>query len=78
MRLQRVLVEQFCFLLGGPCGYSGRDMQSAHRDMGVRPGDMNALVENLQLAMEKEGIPFRTQNRFLAKLAPMKRDIVDR
>jgi len=39
---------------------------------------MNALVENLQMAMEKEGVPFQTQNRFLAKLAPMKRDIVDK
>lgn len=78
VRLQRVLVEQFCFLLGGPCAYSGRDMATAHKDMGVQPGDMNALVENLQLAMEEEGIPFQTQNRFLAKLAPMKRDIVDK
>ena len=76
VRLQRVLGEQFCYLLGGPCAYSGRDMATAHRDMGVQPGDMNALVENLQLAMDKEGISFRTQNRFLAKLAPMKRDIV--
>ena len=76
VRLQRVLAEQFCYLLGGPCGYSGRDMASSHKDMGVAPGDMNTLVEHLQLAMDKEGVPFQTQNRFLAKLAPMKRDIV--
>lgn len=76
VRLQRVLSEQFVYLLGGPGGYSGRDMATAHKDMGVEPADMNRLVEHLQLAMDKEGVPFPIQNRFLARLAPMKRDIV--
>ncbi len=76
VRLQRVLGEQFTYLLGGPGGYSGRDMATAHKDMGVEPADMNRLVEHLQRAMDREGVPFQTQNRFLAKLAPMKRDIV--
>lgn len=76
VRLQRTLAEQFCYILGGPCAYTGRTMAAAHRDMGVQPGDMNRLVEHLQLAMDREGVPFQTQNRFLARLAPMKRDIV--
>lgn len=76
VRLQRVLAEQFTYLLGGPGGYSGRDMATAHKDMGVEPADMNRLVELLQIAMDREGVPFRVQNRFLARLAPMKRDIV--
>ncbi len=76
VRLQRVLSEQFCYLLGGPCRYTGRDMLSAHHDIGVGGSEMNASVEHLQLAMDKEGIPFGVQNRFLAKLAPMKRAIV--
>ena len=78
VRLQRTLSEQFCYILGGACAYTGRDMAAAHKDMGVQPGDMNALVEHLQLAMDREGVPFKTQNRFLAKLAPMKRVIVDK
>ncbi len=78
VRLRRVLNEQFCHLLGGGCGYSGRSMKDAHRNMGVQSADMGALVENLQWAMRAEGIPFFAQNRLLAKLAPMKRDIVER
>jgi hemoglobin len=39
---------------------------------------MNILVEHLQHAMDREGVPFAAQNRFLAKLAPMKRDVVER
>lgn len=76
VRLRRTLKEQFCYLLGGGCHYSGRAMRSAHTDMGVQQADMAALVENLQAAMRKERIGFAAQNRFLAKLAPMHRDIV--
>ena len=78
VRLRRVLKEQFCYILGGGCAYSGRDMKTAHKDMGVQAADMGALVENLQAAMSAERVPFAAQNRFLAKLAPMKRDVVTR
>lgn len=77
-RIERTLNEHFCYVLGGGCAYTGRDMATAHKDMGVKPGDMGALVEILQKAMDKEGVPFGMQNRFLAKLAPMKRDIVNK
>lgn len=77
-RLTRTLKEQFCYLLGGGCGYTGRSMQDAHDDLGLQPADMGALVEHLQDAMAAQGVPFHMQNRFLAKLAPMRRDIVTR
>jgi len=78
VRLKRTLFEQFCFILNAGCNYTGRDMKSAHKDMGVQQADMNRLVENLQKAMKDEGVLFAAQNRFLAKLAPMRRDVVDR
>ena len=37
--------------------------------MGLQNTDFNALVEDLQVAMDHEKISFRDQNRFLAKLA---------
>jgi hemoglobin len=69
------LVEQFCVILGGPCTYSGRDMKTTHAGLGIERSQFNALVEDLQIAMAKRGIPFRAQNKLLAKLAPMHRDI---
>lgn len=78
VRLRRTLKEQFCYLLAGPCTYTGRSMQDAHDEIGLQPADMGALVEHLQDAMAEEGVPFHTQNRFLAKLAPMRRDVVTR
>jgi len=78
VRLHRTLVEQLCYISGGPCHYSGRDMATAHKDMGLQNHDFNALVEDLQAAMDQEGVPFRDQNRLLAKLAPMQRVTVER
>jgi hemoglobin len=78
IRLRRTLNEQFCYLIGGGCAYTGRDMASSHKDLGIQHADMNALVENLQAAMRREGVPFARQNAFLAKLAPMKKHVVTR
>ncbi len=75
-RLGMLLIEQFCDLSGGPCKYSGKDMKSAHKDMAITNAHFNALAEDLQMAMEKNNIPSRAQNKLIAKLAPMQRTVV--
>ena len=70
------LVEQICVEVGGPCAYTGRSMADSHAGLGVTEADFNALVEDLQDAMDARGIPFRAQNQLLRRLAPMHRDIV--
>ncbi len=75
-KLQVLLSEQFCQLAGGPCSYSGRDMVASHDEMGVRPAHFNALAEDLQIAMENNKVSTSASNQLIAKLAPMKRAIV--
>ena len=74
--LKESLTDQICQLSGGPCKYEGADMKSAHADMDINKGHFNALVEVLQSAMDAQGIPFAQQNRLLALLAPMHRDVI--
>ena len=74
--LKSQLTDQLCALSGGPCQYGGRDMKTAHEGMGVRTSHFNALVEVLQQSMDAKKIPFTVQNRMLALLAPMHRDII--
>jgi hemoglobin len=76
--LKARFVLQFCQLTGGPCKYPGRDMGPAHKGLHLNTAQFNAVVEDLQDAMDKAEIPFRTQNRLLALLAPMKLQIVTR
>lgn len=78
VRLRRTLKEQFCYLLGGPCSYTGRDMKSAHADMGLQQKDFALLVEHLRTAMKEADVPFRRQNQLLSILAPMRRDVIER
>lgn len=69
--IKHELVDQFCVILDGPCTYHGASMKEAHADLGVTRADFNALVVDLQKAMTAHHIPFRAQNKLLAKLAPM-------
>lgn len=76
VRIKRELAEQFCVILGGDCVYSGRDMRTAHTGLGIDRSAFNALVEDLQRAMDAHKVPFRSQNKLLAVLAPMHREAV--
>ena len=75
-RVKEQLVEQLCALSGGPCIYKGADMKSSHANLDIKKSDFHALVEVLQQSMDARGIAFREQNKMLALLAPMNRDII--
>lgn len=75
-RVKDKLALQFCDLSGGPCTYDGDPMKPLHKPMKLTTADFNALVEALQQAMREEKIPFSIQNKLVAILAPMHKDIV--
>lgn len=77
-RLREKLIEQLCFESGGPCVYTGDSMEESHKGLRLTPSDFNALVEHLQDAMEAGGVPTPAQNRLLARLAPMRGQVIDR
>lgn len=73
--IKAMLVEQMCEILNGGCTYSGRSMVASHASMKVNRAAFNGLVEEFQIAMDKNNVPFSAQNKLLAKLAPMYRAI---
>lgn len=77
-RFRKMLAEQFCQISDGPCVYTGHSMRDAHKGLHLKNADFNAVVEDLQKALDKNGVAFATQNRLLARLAPMQHDIVTR
>lgn len=74
--IKQELTDQFCVILGGPCVYTGKTMKQAHAKLVIDRAQFNALVEDLQQAMDKHHVPFRAQNKLLEKLAPMSREII--
>lgn len=77
-RFREKFIEQICFESGGPCDYSGDSMVDVHTKMQITEGEFNRTVDLLINAMNKAGVAHRTQNRLLAKLAPMRGDIIYR
>lgn len=77
-RLRDKLVEQICVEAGGPCEYTGESMEESHKGQNLTRSDFNALVEDLIDAMDAEGVPVRQQNRLLARLAPMREQVIER
>lgn len=75
-RIRAELKDQFCMVAGGPCAYTGHSMEATHKGLHLTNANFNALVEDLQVAMEAQGMAFSVQNRFLARLAPMQRLVV--
>jgi hemoglobin len=74
--LKESIGKQFCQLTGGPCLYDGETMVKSHAHLALDKADFNALVEDLQFSMDDQKVPFAVQNRLLALLAPMHRDII--
>ena len=75
-RLRHLLAEHFCEISGGACQYSGDNMRLVHEGMHINDQQFNALVEDLQAAMDLHKVPMSSQNKLIARLAPMHRDIV--
>jgi hemoglobin len=75
-KFKQLLFEQLCAITDGPCKYTGRDMRTAHAKLNINDAQFNALAEDLYAAFDREHVPYRLQNKVMALLAPMQKDIV--
>ena len=75
-KFKQLLFEQLCNITGGPCAYTGRTMKESHEKLDVDNAMFNALAEDVYLAFDRAGVPYRLQNKVMAIFAPMQRDIV--
>lgn len=74
--LRERLEEQVCQVADGPCEYTGLPMPDAHSGMDISEREFNWFVEDVEAAMREVGLPLRTQNRLLARLARMRGEII--
>ncbi len=77
-RLKMMLVDQICEASGGPCKYTGRDMKTAHRGMGITDAAFDALVGDLVATLDKFKVGEREKQELLGALGPMRKDIVEK
>ncbi len=74
--VEKSIVQQICFLADGGCKYEGETMAKAHKDLKIRPGEFDALVDIMREEFDAARVDAGAKNELLKLLAPMKRDIV--
>lgn len=75
-RLKQQLGLQLCAVTDGPCVYEGDDMKEVHAGQSINQADFYRMVERLRTILDAHGVAAREKNELLARLAPMKRDVV--
>ncbi len=75
-KLKTLLVEQVCMATGGPCKYTGLDMETSHAGMEIVEEEFTALVEDLAGALDKFKVPEKEKGELLGALGPLAPQIV--
>jgi hemoglobin len=71
------LVDQICEVTGGPCKYTGKEMQAAHAGMAIKDEEFNFLVEDLVKSLDKFKVAEQEKLELLALLEKMRAAIVE-
>jgi hemoglobin len=75
-KLKASLIDFVCVAAGGPCKYTGQDMETSHAGMELVDDEFTALVEDLAGALDKFKVPARERAELLGALAPLQPAIV--
>ena len=75
-KLKLLLVEFVCNATGGPCKYTGTDMETSHAGMELVDEELTALVEDLAATLDKFKVPAKEKGELLGALAPLQPVIV--
>jgi hemoglobin len=75
-KLRTLLIEFVCMATGGPCKYTGLDMETSHAGMELVDEEFTALVEDLAGALDKFKVPAKEKGELLGALGPLQPQIV--
>ena len=77
-RIRQHIVDQLCAAAGGPCVYTGRDMKTSHKGMGISEAEWNAAAAHLVATLDKFKVPEKEKNEVLGAVTSFKKDIVEK
>ncbi|MFZ5521462.1 MAG: group I truncated hemoglobin [Pseudomonadota bacterium] len=76
--LDRSVADYLCRAADGPCVYEGETMRNSHADLGITGSQFDLMVQFLREELDAAGVPQSAKNELLRRLAPTRRDIVQR
>ncbi len=77
-RIRMHVIDFICYAAGGPCNYTGRDMKTAHKGLGITEAQWDKSVEYLKNTLNKFKVGQKEQNDLLAAVSSVKNDIVEK
>lgn len=76
-KIRQHVIDFICAAAGGPCLYSGRDMKTTHKGLGITEAQWNTSVQYLKNTLNKFKVPEKEQNDLFAAVSSIKNDIVE-
>lgn len=76
--LDRSVADYLCRVADGPCVYEGETMRNSHADLGITGSQFDLMVQFLREELDAAGVPQQAKNELLRRVAPTRRDIVQR
>lgn len=77
-RIRQHILDQFCAATGGPCIYTGRDMKTTHKGLGISEADWDAAAKHLVASLDKFKVAEKEKGEILAFVTSLKKDIVEK
>jgi hemoglobin len=76
-RFKTHLVNLIASVTGGPQKYTGRDMKTIHKGMGISDHEFDSLALDLGASLDKFKVPAREREELLKIVAATRGDIVE-
>lgn len=77
-RLRQLQVDMICEATGGPCYYTGRDMKTVHKGIGIDGVGWQTMISYLVRSLDTFKVEDEEQKEILSILNDIKGDIVER
>jgi hemoglobin len=77
-KIRQHVIDQLCAATGGPCVYTGRDMKTSHKGMGITEAEWNQAAALLVQTLDKFKVPAQEKSEVLAAVSALKKDIVEK
>lgn len=77
-REKQLLIDFLCASAGGPLYYTGRDMVTSHKGMGISARDWEVFLGHLLATLDKFQVPEQERREVLAFVESTRADMVEK
>ncbi len=76
-REKQLLIDYLCANAGGPMYYTGRDMKTSHKGMGISENDWDIFLSHAGATIQALQVPQQESDDVVAFVLSLKDDIVE-